>query len=256
MISASFPRCQSQCWETGDTGEGEPRAAHRNLLGARAAMTAGSDDQCTLGPFNCGQFPKTLQGAVERRKRIEEDDFIPFNVMNVPVCAPLWINVEILHAHTLSLCLLQPAHGNRPTKSGDRRALPKLRGPGGGADPARQRRRHRRRTRSAGAWGTRTPAMGDCLNKVILEKSSIRVRVPGRSLLQQPPVPHPAHGEPMSGSPQFPEYDAVPLSAGVGPAPRGVFLTSGILAVVSALIVVLMGMAFFLGLLLGRSSQP
>jgi DNA-directed RNA polymerase subunit RPC12/RpoP len=49
------------------------------------------------------------------------------------------------------------------------------------------------------------------------------------------------------------EYEAVPLGQVRAPA-RGLFLTSGVLAVVSALMVVLMGMAFFLGLLLGRSA--
>lgn len=64
------------------------------------------------------------------------------------------------------------------------------------------------------------------------------------------PPPRPA---PMP-NPAVMEYDAIPMSP-PGQS-RGIFLTSGVLAVICALGVVLMGMAFFLGLLLGRSSQP
>jgi hypothetical protein len=50
----------------------------------------------------------------------------------------------------------------------------------------------------------------------------------------------------------LPEYEAVPLGSAKR-APRGIFLTPGVLLVVSGLVIVLMGLAFFLGLLLGRS---
>src|SRR5262245_3323528 len=73
-------------------------------------------------------------------------------------------------------------------------------------------------------------------------------------LLVPPPRPAP-NPAPLPGpSPAIPEYDAIPMSP--GSQARGIFLTSGVLAVICALGVVLMGMAFFLGLLLGRSSQP
>jgi hypothetical protein len=53
------------------------------------------------------------------------------------------------------------------------------------------------------------------------------------------------------------EYDAVPLGAGgvpdIGIPARGVFLSPAALTLVCVLIIVLLGMAFFLGLLLGRS---
>jgi hypothetical protein len=66
-----------------------------------------------------------------------------------------------------------------------------------------------------------------------------------------PGTPRPAFANlPPGGSH---EYEAVPLGQARTPS-RGLYLTSGVLAVVSALMVVLMGMAFFLGLLLGRSS--
>src|SRR5207244_3576515 len=49
-----------------------------------------------------------------------------------------------------------------------------------------------------------------------------------------------------------PEYEAVPLGPVQRP-PRGIYLTPGVLLVVSALVIVLMGLSFFLGLLLGKS---
>jgi hypothetical protein len=55
-----------------------------------------------------------------------------------------------------------------------------------------------------------------------------------------------------TSEPNLPEYEAVPLSPAKKPA-RGIFLTPGMLLVVSGLVIVLMGLAFFLGLLLGRS---
>lgn len=79
----------------------------------------------------------------------------------------------------------------------------------------------------------------------------------GPQILHPPSVPIPAPVSLPNRAPaprvELAEYDAVPLNpSGATPA-RGIFVTSGVLAVVSALIVVLMGMAFFLGLLLGRS---
>jgi hypothetical protein len=74
--------------------------------------------------------------------------------------------------------------------------------------------------------------------------------------LHNPPAANP---RPTAENAGLPEYEAVPLGPIKGVplkgGARGVFLTSGVLAVLSALVVILMGMAFFLGLLLGRSAQ-
>jgi hypothetical protein len=78
----------------------------------------------------------------------------------------------------------------------------------------------------------------------------------GPQVIQPPPIS--GSGAGIHGAfadPGLPEYEAVPLGP-MKSTSRGIFLTSGVLAVVSALIVVLVGMAFFLGLLLGRSYQP
>ena len=58
--------------------------------------------------------------------------------------------------------------------------------------------------------------------------------------------------KPPLPKPMVPEFEAVPLRPVKAPS-RGIYLTTSLLVVVSALVVVLMGMAFFLGLLLGRS---
>ncbi len=47
------------------------------------------------------------------------------------------------------------------------------------------------------------------------------------------------------------EFEAVPLP---GMGPRGVLFTPGMLTLLCVFVVILMGMAFFLGLLLGRSN--
>ena len=52
------------------------------------------------------------------------------------------------------------------------------------------------------------------------------------------------------------EYDVVPLGPGMGIPTRGLLLTRGVLAIVCVLVVVLMGLAFFLGLLMGRTPGP
>jgi hypothetical protein len=62
-----------------------------------------------------------------------------------------------------------------------------------------------------------------------------------------PPAAHPRPAPADSAS----EYDAIRLSPTT--KARGVFMTSGLLAVFAALVIILMGMAFFLGVLLGRS---
>jgi hypothetical protein len=70
------------------------------------------------------------------------------------------------------------------------------------------------------------------------------------------PAPHsPTVSDPDLDNPfaALPEYGAIPMG-NAKRRPRGLFLTSGALAALSAIVVVLMGMAFFLGLLLGRSS--
>jgi phage FluMu protein Com len=90
-------------------------------------------------------------------------------------------------------------------------------------------------------------------NKVFEEAPVTRQPMP---LAPPPPMPRPP--APTAG---LPEYDAIPLApspleSGSANPVRGIFLTPGILAVVCALGVVLIGMAFFLGLLLGRSSAP
>jgi phage FluMu protein Com len=78
----------------------------------------------------------------------------------------------------------------------------------------------------------------------------------GPQMLHPPTIPNPATANPRPpANPGLPEYEAVPLGPAKSP-PRGVFLTSSVLAVVSALVVILMGMAFFLGLLLGSSAPP
>ena len=82
----------------------------------------------------------------------------------------------------------------------------------------------------------------------------------GPQMLQPPKTSGTAPASPWAAfpnpaSPGPAEYEAVPLGP-VKNLPRGVFVTSGVLAAVSAVVVVLMGMAFFLGLLLGRSPQP
>jgi hypothetical protein len=74
----------------------------------------------------------------------------------------------------------------------------------------------------------------------------------GPQVIQPPPISGAGiHGAFADAG--LPEYEAVPLGP-MKSTSRGIFLTSGVLAVVSALIVVLIGMAFFLGLLLGKSS--
>jgi hypothetical protein len=79
----------------------------------------------------------------------------------------------------------------------------------------------------------------------------------GPQVLHPPSSPQPAPVGPVPpAGGLLPEFDAFPLNPGPNTPARGVFLTSGVLAVICALVVVLMGMAFFLGLLLGRSSQP
>jgi hypothetical protein len=78
----------------------------------------------------------------------------------------------------------------------------------------------------------------------------------GPQVIQPPPISVPGAVPGMPGAfadAGLPEYEAVPLGP-MKSTSRGIFLTSGVLAVVSALIVVLIGMAFFLGLLLGKSS--
>ena len=80
---------------------------------------------------------------------------------------------------------------------------------------------------------------------------------PNPHLLNPSPQPRPAVKNPAPlPDPALGEFDAIPLGPEVGSTARGVFLTSGVLAVICALVVVLMGLAFFLGLLLGKSSQP
>lgn len=49
------------------------------------------------------------------------------------------------------------------------------------------------------------------------------------------------------------DFEAIPLGPGMGVPARGLFLSPAALTVVCVLIVVLLGMAFFLGLLVGRS---
>jgi phage FluMu protein Com len=79
----------------------------------------------------------------------------------------------------------------------------------------------------------------------------------GPEMRHPPSFPNPSAGNPrpVAANPVGPQYEAVPLGPVKG-RPRGVFLTSGVLSVVSALVVILMGMAFFLGVLLGRSAAP
>jgi hypothetical protein len=72
----------------------------------------------------------------------------------------------------------------------------------------------------------------------------------GRHALHQPTVSDPDPDNPFA---LFPDYGATRMGS-EKKRPRGIFLTSGALAVVSAILLVLMGMAFFLGLLVGRSS--
>jgi hypothetical protein len=75
----------------------------------------------------------------------------------------------------------------------------------------------------------------------------------GRQALRQPQA---SDGDnPFAALPgaAHPAYEAVRMGSEKR-RPRGIFLTSGALAIVSAIVLVLVGMAFFLGLLLGRSS--
>src|SRR5262249_24539858 len=64
----------------------------------------------------------------------------------------------------------------------------------------------------------------------------------------------PATGKLASFAPRadFAEYEAVPLD-GLPGSGRGVFLGAGALAVAFALLIILLGLAFFLGLLVGKS---
>ncbi len=78
---------------------------------------------------------------------------------------------------------------------------------------------------------------------------------PRPQIMSQPPLPRPvqAHASPAPLQATASAYDAVPLGPGLGIPTRGIFLTPGVLAIVCVLVVVLMGLAFFLGLLMGRS---
>src|SRR5262249_8829014 len=68
------------------------------------------------------------------------------------------------------------------------------------------------------------------------------------------PAVLPAAG-PRLATPEQAEFEPVSIGAAMR-RQRGIFLTSGMLLVISALIMVLMGLAFFLGLLLGKSAGP
>ncbi len=86
------------------------------------------------------------------------------------------------------------------------------------------------------------------------EKLFGKVPAAGPQFLQPPKPANPFNELAQKPAPaaELPEYEAVPLGPAKRP-PRGIFLTLGVLLVVSGLVIVLMGLAFFLGLLLGRS---
>jgi hypothetical protein len=91
--------------------------------------------------------------------------------------------------------------------------------------------------------------------KVFQEAPAAGPQVLHPPTFHNPPAANPRPAENAG----LPQYEAIPLNPVKGMplkgTARGVFLTSGVLAVLSALVVILMGMAFFLGLLLGRSAQ-
>ena len=82
-------------------------------------------------------------------------------------------------------------------------------------------------------------------------------QVPSRPQALQPPLfseasaPTPAPPQPAAS---FIEYEAIPLSAHAGSG-RGIHIPAAVLAAVCVAMVVLLGLAFLLGLLVGRNAH-
>lgn len=83
-----------------------------------------------------------------------------------------------------------------------------------------------------------------------LPAPAVQQVLPMPNVAAQRPVP-----QPVAGSTHAAEIDVLPMTAGSPLVPaRGVFLTPGVLSILLVLIGLLMGLAFFLGFLLGRST--
>lgn len=84
--------------------------------------------------------------------------------------------------------------------------------------------------------------------------------MPGPGPAPQPAAPPNAGGQVAIKEPPArttaPVWTGLPQQADAGLLPRGLFLTPGLLTLISVLVVLLLGLAFFLGLLLGKSSTP
>jgi phage FluMu protein Com len=84
-------------------------------------------------------------------------------------------------------------------------------------------------------------------------------KMPAPAGQQVLPMPHVATQRPLPqpvvGTTYPADVDVVPMTAGAPLVPaRGVFLTPGVLSILLILVGLLMGLAFFLGFLLGRST--
>ncbi len=161
---------------------------------------------------------------------------------------------EKCHVNPLSLRLLQPTDGDRHAQGRQRGSLHQMPQRAGGARAENQ----------AGAAATQ-PRAGlskpHTASENVFERNDFgnlfEQQVPSRSQAPQPPLFTESSAQAPTPSPplaSFIEYEAIPVNTQARSG-HGIHIPAALLAAACAAIVVLLGLAFLLGLLVGRSAN-